>query len=123
MAFHPINYFGISLAVIGLAWLISSLRFSLRAVHVKGKVIENVERPDVEGTTFAAKYTYQDGAGILHTGMQRCAWNPAWYRPGQEIKVIYKSESPSISKIMNIWTLYIMPTFMLGAGLLFTLIR
>jgi hypothetical protein len=108
------------LAAIGLFIFIHTRLFIGRAQEVKGTVVRMVYRHSSEGGGgYSPVYQFRTITGQTVEVQDGLSSNPPMFREGQIIDVLYDPANPQKARIKRWMSLYFLPVFLGGMGLLF----
>lgn len=108
------------LAAIGLFIFIHTRLFIGRAQEVKGTVVRMVYRHSSEGGGgYSPVYQFRTITGQTVEVQDGLSSNPPMFTEGQAIDVLYDPANPQKARIKRWMSLYFLPVFLGGMGLLF----
>jgi hypothetical protein len=115
---------GVGMLVGALALWNSTRGFVARAQSAPGQVIELLEVRDKDGgsSTWKPRVTFTAAAGQQITFDSSFSANPAPYRVGEAVEVLYESTDPAGARIRGFGSLWMGPMILGGLGLVFATI-
>ena len=120
---------GLLFFVLGIALLISSVvsfikkrRQVAASSSAAGVVTELVKEMGQRGYLYYPQVQFTTASGQTISFKSSVGSNPATYRAGQNVEVIYDPRNPQQAEIDSLTSLWIVPGCLLGMGLVFTVI-
>ena len=94
---------GVIFGGVAIVMAISTSSFLSTASHVKGEVVELVERrSDDGGTTFAPVFTFTDNKGVVNIVYSSTSSYPPAFGVGETVEILYDSKDPEHA-IIDTW--------------------
>lgn len=100
---------------------IRTVSFINSAQEVVGTVIRlESSRSSKGGTTYAPVFQFRTIEGQMIEVRDNMSSNPPMFREGQSVEVLYDPENPQKARIKKWFSLYYLPLFLAGMGLIFS---
>ena len=118
-------FLGIGLLVAAGLSLWRTRAFVAQSVSTQGRVVELEYRSGIGGRRGGgevAVFTFTDAIGRQHTNRAGAAQSPPTHQVGDTVTVLYSASQPETAQIRAFRTLFILPTFLGGFGVAFTVV-
>jgi len=85
----------------------------------QGKIVDIIRKTDAEGApNYRLVFEYKDQSNSIHRVENNCGSGYTTYRVGDNVNVLYNSDS-KIARIHSFWGLYYITVVLLPLGLIF----
>jgi len=118
-------FLGIGLLVAAGIFTWRTQAFIAQSVSTQGRVVELEYRSAIRARSGGGEvtvFTFTDTTGRQHTNRAGAAQSPPTHQVGDTVTVLYSASQPETAQIRAFRTLWILPTFLGGFGVAFTVV-